>query len=84
MPYSFPSDLRQRIDLQLATGQFLDDDEVLREAISTLERRQQGLRQLTQMVRDADHEIASGQAHEFDAEKIKNAVRQRLHGGVGP
>lgn len=38
MPYSFPSDLRQRIDLQLATGQFLDDDEVLREAISTLER----------------------------------------------
>ena len=82
MPYSFPNDLRQRIDLQLATGNFANEDEVLREAIGSLERRQSGLQALTQMVQEAEREISMGRIAEFDAEQTKEALRRRMHDEV--
>ena len=78
MPYQFPPDIQQSIQAQLASGDFATEDEVLREAMATLERRQRGLQQLRQMVADADSDIAAGRVGPFDAEETKRAVRERL------
>ena len=41
MPESFASDIVQRIDAQVATGQFASHDEVIRAALSALEQQQE-------------------------------------------
>ncbi len=85
MQYMFPSDLRDRIEAQLALGIFSSEDDVLREAIETLEKRQQGQRRLRQMVQDAEAEIAAGSVDTFNADATKDAIRQRLlRNGVRP
>jgi putative addiction module CopG family antidote len=78
MSYPFPLDIQQRVQAQLASGHFKSEDEVLREAMATLESRQRGLEQLRQMVREADNDIAAGRVGLFDAEETKRAVRERL------
>jgi antitoxin ParD1/3/4 len=78
MDYQFPPDIEQRIKAQLDTGQFQSEDDVLREAIDTLEKRQFGLKELQAMVAEADAEIAAGRVGPFDAEETKRAVRERL------
>ena len=78
MQYQFPSDIQQRVQAQIKTGPFETEDDVLREAIDTLERRQHGLRKLQEMVREADEDIAAGRVGPFDADKTKAAVRERL------
>lgn len=78
MNYSFPEDLRHRIDAQLALGLFANEDDVIREAIDTLEKRQQRLHQLRQMVQAAEAELGAGKADAFNAQATKDAVRQRL------
>jgi Arc/MetJ-type ribon-helix-helix transcriptional regulator len=78
MQYQFPSDIQQRVQAQIETGPFETEDDVLREAIDTLERRQHGLRKLQEMVREADEDIAAGRVGPFDADKTKAAVRERL------
>ena len=78
MHYQFPSDIQQRVQAQIETGPFETEDDVLREAIDTLERRQHGLRKLQEMVREADEDIAAGRVGPFDADKTKAAVRERL------
>jgi len=60
MLYDFPSDLQKRVRAQMETGLFETEDDVLREAIDTLEKRQRGLRELQDMVREADEDIAAG------------------------
>ena len=78
MQYHFPSDIQQRVRAQIENGPFETEDEVLREAIDTLERRQRGLQELQNMVREADEDIAAGRVGPFDADKTKAAVRKRL------
>ncbi len=78
MQYDFPSDIQQRVQAQMESGSFETEDDVLREAISTLERRQRGLRKLQDMVREADEDIAAGRVGSFDADETKAAVRERL------
>jgi Arc/MetJ-type ribon-helix-helix transcriptional regulator len=78
MPYEFPADIEQRVRAQIASGQFDSEDDVLREAMDTLERRQRGLSQLREMVREADADMAAGRVGPFDADETKAAVRQRL------
>lgn len=78
MPYKFPPDIDERVKAQIASGQFVTEDDVLREAISTLESRQRGLKAIQDMVRVADDEIAAGKVGPFNAEQTKQAVRQRL------
>jgi len=79
MAYQFPPDIEDRIKAQLETGQFQDEDEVLREAIGTLEKRQRGLAELQEMVAQADADIAAGRVGPFDANETKRAVRERLN-----
>ena len=57
MQYHFPSDIQQRVRAQMKSGSFETEDDVLREAIETLEKRQRGLRKLQNMVREADEDI---------------------------
>ena len=78
MLYDFPSDIQQRVRAQMESGQFETEDDVLREAINTLEKRQRGLRKLQDMVREADEDIAAGRVGPFNADETKNAIRKRL------
>lgn len=39
VPYQFPSDIEQGVRAQIQTGRFKTEDDVLREAIDTLEKR---------------------------------------------
>lgn len=78
MPYHFPPDIEQRVRAQIENGRFETEDDVLREAIDTLEKRQRGLREIRDMIRQADDDIAAGRVGPFNAEETKNAVRKRL------
>ena len=78
MPYQLPADLEQRIRAQIESGQFETEDDVLREAIDTLEKRQRGLQTLRGMVREADEDIAAGRVGPFNADETKAAVKERL------
>jgi Arc/MetJ-type ribon-helix-helix transcriptional regulator len=63
-----------RVQAQLATGAYASPDEVLREALDTLERRQRSLEKLQTMVREADEDIAAGRVGPFDKEATMRAV----------
>jgi Arc/MetJ-type ribon-helix-helix transcriptional regulator len=52
------------------------EDDVLREAIDTLEKRQRGLCELQEKVREAEADIAAGRRWPFDADETKSAVRK--------
>ena len=73
-----PADLQNRIHAQIATGAFANEEEVLREAIEALERRQRSMRQLQEMVAVAEEDVAAGRVGVFDREEIKRDVRARL------
>ncbi len=81
MRYHFPPDIEQRVRAQLENGEFETEDDVLREAIDSLEKRQRGLREIQGMVRQADDDIAAGRVGPFNPEETKNAVRKRLQAG---
>jgi putative addiction module CopG family antidote len=78
MSIDLPRDLENRIRAQISSGQFDSEQDVVREALDTLEKRQRGLGELRQMVREADEDVAAGRVGQFDAEETKRAVRERL------
>ena len=78
MSSSLPGDIQQRIDAQIASGSFATEEEVLREALESLERRQRGLAQLRELVAVAEAEVASGKIGLFDRDDVKRDVRGRL------
>jgi putative addiction module CopG family antidote len=69
MNTSLPVDIQQRIDAQLATGVFASQEEVLREALDGLERRQRSLSRLREMVAEAEEDIAAGRVDTFDRDE---------------
>jgi putative addiction module CopG family antidote len=78
MNQSFPADIRQRIDAQIAAGNFTNESDVLREALDGLERRQRGLARLRELVAVAEDDVAAQRVGAFDREDIKRDVRRRL------
>ena len=78
MTYAFPNDIQQRIQAQMATGLFSNEDDVIREAIGSLEKRQRGLQQVQEMVQVAESDIDSDRIAAFNGERTKAAVRTRL------
>ena len=74
---ALPADIQQLIEAQLATGSFASEEEVLREALQTLARRQRGLTQLRSMVAVAEEDAAAGRVDTFDRDEIKRDVRDR-------
>jgi putative addiction module CopG family antidote len=84
MPYQLPTDVEQRVRAQVESGLFETAEDVVREAIDTLEKRQRGLRALRDLVREADEDIAAGRAGPFNADETKSAVKMRLQAhGIG-
>jgi putative addiction module CopG family antidote len=77
MGSQLPADVAARVQAQLATGEFPNADDVLREALDGLERRQQSLRQLRDMVREAEEDVAAGRVGYFDADATMRAVMSR-------
>jgi Arc/MetJ-type ribon-helix-helix transcriptional regulator len=73
-----PTDIQQRIDAQVACGAFASQEDVLREALDSLERRQRGLQELRSMVAVAEADIAESRIGRFNRDDIKRDVRQRL------
>ncbi len=78
MVYQIPADLEPRIQAQLLDGEYQTPEDVLRAAMDTLERRQRGLREIRQMVQEADADLAAGRICPFDAEHTKRVVREQL------
>jgi putative addiction module CopG family antidote len=78
MAYQIPPDVDARIQAHLATGDFPSADAVLREALDTLERRQQSMKRLQDMVREAEEDVAAGRVGYFDAEVTMRAVMARV------
>ncbi len=78
MQHSLPIDIQKRIDAQLASGTFASEEDVLREALETLERRQRGLAQLREMVAAAEEDVAAGRVAALSRDDLKRAVRERL------
>ena len=84
MPYQLPADVERRVRAQIESGRFETEDEVLREAIDTLEKRQRGLQTLRDMACEADEDIAAGRVGPFHSDETKNAVKKRLEAhGIG-
>ena len=78
MAYEFPADIQERLHAQIALGHFQSEDDVLREAMNTLEKRQEKLHQLRDMVAAAEEDIRDGRIAPFDANQTKAVVRERL------
>ena len=84
MAYDLPADIQQRVQAQIESGRFQSADEVLREAISTLEKRQHGPSKLREMIQEAENDISAGRVAPFDANQTKAIVRERLRQqGIG-
>ena len=75
---SLPADIQQRVDAQMASGSFKSKDDVLREALDVLERRQRGLLQLREIVAAAEADATAGRMGPFDRDDIKRDIRERL------
>jgi putative addiction module CopG family antidote len=63
MPYEFPTDLRQRIEAQIATGEYANENDVLRDAIRALEREKQDIAAIRAGIEDME----AGRYRAFDA-----------------
>lgn len=79
MSLTLPTDIHQRIQAQLASGMFTSVDDVLRQAMDTLEKRQTALGSLQKMVSVADDELQAGRSGPFDSEQTKSTVRRLLN-----
>ncbi|HYO25441.1 MAG TPA: type II toxin-antitoxin system ParD family antitoxin [Lacipirellulaceae bacterium] len=78
MNYPLPSDLQERIQAQLIDGRYATEEDVLREAITSLEQREKGLSKLREMVREAEEDVATDRVGPFDRAAIKEDLRARL------
>jgi len=52
MSYPFPTDVKQRVDCQLAIGNYPTEDDVLRAAMTALEREQDDLQAIEAGIED--------------------------------
>jgi putative addiction module CopG family antidote len=73
-----PPDLVAQIHAQVASGHFQSEEQVLREALAALERRQQGLARLQALIDDAEADVAAGRVGPFDRDELKREVRAQL------
>lgn len=85
MPYTFPPDVEELIREQVESGDFTNEDEVIREALGALKRKQEHSQKLKAMIAEAEEDIANGRVGQLDLEASKQAVLERLakSGNVG-
>jgi putative addiction module CopG family antidote len=78
MSISLPADLASLVQAQLATGQYASEEQVLREALATLERRRRSMAHLKELIRAAEDDVAAGRVAPFDRDELKREVRAKL------
>lgn len=77
MNHQLPPDVDKRVKAQVQNGNFASEDDVLREAMDTLEKRQLGLEQMRTMVLEADIDIAEGRVGVFDVDETMAGIEKR-------
>ena len=75
MSYQISTDIESRVQAQILSGKFANEEEVLKESLDTLEKRQQGLEKLQAMVREAEEDLIAGRVGPFDLGQTLDAVR---------
>lgn len=66
MPYSFPSELQQLVQRQLATGNYANEDEVLLDAMIALNEREELVRQWKAELRSRIDSLERGEGIELE------------------
>lgn len=78
MPYAFPPDLQQLINIHLATGRFAHEDDVLRAALKTLQEVDDdaaAVQAALDELRDGDDGLDLDQA--FDEVRASHAAKRK-------
>ena len=65
MPYPFPSDVRQLVDHQLASGGYQSEDQLLREALRSLSAQDDDLAALEEAISELDFDSGQPLAEAF-------------------
>jgi len=78
MSYQISTNLESRVQAQILLGNFANEEEVLQEALDTLEKRQLGLKKLQSMVREAEEDVVAGRVGPFDVDQTLDVIQARL------
>jgi Arc/MetJ-type ribon-helix-helix transcriptional regulator len=78
MTHQLSADISARIHAQIATGQFSNEDDLIRQALDALEVRERGLRSIREMVREAEKDVHEGRVGIFDIEQTMTRIQSRL------
>jgi Arc/MetJ-type ribon-helix-helix transcriptional regulator len=78
MAYQMPTDIDVRVKAQIASGNYPTAEDVLRDAMDGLERRQRSLANLQEMVRAAEEDVAADRVGPFDVDATMRGVERRL------
>ncbi len=77
MSMILPDDLSDRVRAQIDAGFFQSEEQVLHEALATLEQRQVNRARLRDMVLQAEADVAAGRMGPFDRDELKREVHAR-------
>ena len=77
MTHQLSADVSARIQAQIASGHFTNEDDLIRQALDALERRERGLEALRGLVREAEEEIEAGRVRTFDVERTIAAIQSK-------
>lgn len=78
MTLDISSDVAQQIDAFIATGDYVDESDVLRTALGLLERRAEQRVRFRSEIAPAIESLRRGEGEPLDIEDIKARGRQRL------
>ncbi len=78
MTHQLSADVSARIQAQIATGHFESEDDLIRQALDALERRERGLESLRALVREAEEDVVAGRVGTFHVEQTISAIQSRL------
>ncbi len=78
MPESYPPDVRQFLEEQLASGEYHSEDELLVEAVRTFRIVGDHHRRLREDIQAGLNELDAGKGEQWDVDELKNELGQQL------
>ncbi|NLS92068.1 MAG: type II toxin-antitoxin system ParD family antitoxin [Planctomycetaceae bacterium] len=78
MPYSFPTELQQLVQRQLATGNYANEDEVLLDAMIALNEREELLQQWKAEIRSRIDSLDRGEGIELQGDDALQAFADEI------
>ena len=82
MTLDIASDVAEQIDAFIATGDYVNESDVLRTALGLLERRSSQLAKFRREIAPTIESLDRGEGEPLDIEDIKARGRQRLADGM--